>query len=143
MKTYKEITDELKAKSPAGTNFKDIQKAASEIFKQQKETQDKQKKATPSPAHVATSPEAGKITTKAFASTRKGGANQADDICDAINKQGNINRNSILAVARNYDTSFHLVEDHKIGVNTMVYLDGPYRVPREGFWKIFIAKPSQ
>lgn len=134
MKTYKEILDEVSKENPE-MKRRDAQMAASKIFKQQKEAADKSGKSTPPPPNVPPKP---RVVDKNTTSARPAAAgNKADEICDAINKMGNVNRNSILAVARQYDASFHLVKDHKIGVNWMVYLDGPYRVPKEGFWRIF------
>jgi len=112
--------------------MREAQILASTIFKQQKEAADKAGTASKPAVNIPPKPQKGVIPSRP-----KSTHNQADQICDAINKQGNINRNSILSVARSYDSSFHLVKDHKIGVNWMVYLDGPYRVPTEGFFRIF------
>jgi hypothetical protein len=133
MKTYKEILDEVRKENPE-MKMREAQIAASTIFKQQKDAADKAGTASKPAANIPPKPQKGAVK---FPGQPKSTHNQANEICDAINKAGNINRNSILSIARSYDSSFHLVKDHKVGVNWMVYLDGPYRVPTEGFWKIF------
>lgn len=126
-KSYQDILSEVKAKNP-DIKMQDAQKAASAIFKTQKDAQDKNPKFVPP-------------VIKANPISSNNQSVSASEVDAAINAAG-VNRNSILSIARNFDPNFTMVIDHWEGVNAHVYLDGPCRVPESGFYKIFLVKPK-
>ena len=56
---------------------------------------------------------------------------------DAIRAAG-INKHNIMRVATSFNKDFKMKTAGKDGVNSLVYLDGPCRVPVTGYFKIWI-----
>jgi hypothetical protein len=130
MKTYKEIVDDVKAKNPS-LNFKEIQIAASEIFKAAKIATDAAAELTKPPvipAHLPGTPQEVKANID---------KNLSEAVDAAIRKEG-INRHSLINISHRYNADFHLVLDGKQGVNTKCHLDGPCRVPENGYYLIYL-----
>ena len=120
MKKYHEILVEVKEKTPE-MSHRDAQKTASVIFREQEEVKAKaaakDKPESPAPGiDVALS----KIMEEEIY-----GENHLYD------------KNKILIVARAHG-DFDLIKAGKDGVNTLVYLSGPTRVPATGYFKIYI-----
>lgn len=130
MKTYIDILNEVKDKNPA-INYRDAQITASKIFKQQKEAADKLKKETA--VSTMTKPVEIESQNKNISSITL-----SNSVDAAIQQLGGKNRHNILATARTFDKTFSMITVRKEGVNTLVYLDGPCRVPGSGYYKIFI-----
>ena len=129
MKTYQEILKEVKEKN-AEMSHKDAQKAASTIFREAKVAEEKEKE------QAGGEPGAGDETKD----TPKIDTALADKIEAAIRgHEHNYDKNKIMQVANSFG-DFKLIEAGKDGVNTLVYLDGPTRVPAAGYFKIFIAR---
>jgi hypothetical protein len=127
MKSYQAILKEVKAKNPE-ISHKDAQKAASKIFREaqlakQKEAEENKSTAPPAAAKKKAMSKAKVALSEEIESVILGPGNSYD-------------KNKILRVANTYG-DFELVEAGKDGVNTLVYLRGPVRVPATGYFKIF------
>lgn len=138
MKNYKQILDEVKAKNPK-LSFREAQITASNIFREQKEMAEKANAFKGPVEPVKTIQE----TPQNFTSQQVqiGGQNiNPNDVEQAIRDRG-IDLNSIRFIAQAFSPYFTLHFAGKEGVNTLVYLDGPCRVPASGFFRIFYVKP--
>ena len=117
MKKYPEILKEVKDKNPE-MSHKDAQKIASTIYREQEEVKAKDEaKAAPATPGIDETL-SNKIEQEIY------GPNHSYD------------KNKILNVAMAHG-DFDLIEAGKDGVNTLVYLSGPTRVPARGYFKIF------
>jgi hypothetical protein len=144
MKNYKEILGEVRSKNPK-LSFREAQITASNIFREQKEMAEKAN-AFKGPVQSIVSqsfPHAGaqvKSENKVDEPQFLGNVNiNPDDVEQAIRDRG-IDLNSIKFIAQSFSPYFTLHFAGKEGVNTLVYLDGPCRVPASGFFKIFYVK---
>lgn len=126
MKSYQEILATVKSKNP-GMSHKDAQKTASNIFRDEKIAEENEKNSTES-----TTSKKGKVASKAALALSK----EIESVI--VGPRNTYDKNKILTVANSYG-DFTLVEAGKDGVNTLVYLKGPVRVPATGFFKIFKA----
>jgi hypothetical protein len=125
MKTYKEILAKVKKKNPE-MSHKDAQKAASSIFREAKEAEEKKKEKP-----------GGGEEPKAVPSIDVALSEKIE--ASILGEHHTYDKNKIMQVANSFG-DFKLIEAGKDGVNTLVYLDGPTRVPAAGYFKIFIAR---
>lgn len=122
MKTYPEILKEVKEKNTTMSHH-DAQKTASTIFRELKEEEAKKDSGPKDPPKTE--------------------SKKADDLALSNKIEAEIrgdkhlyDKNKIIGVGRRYG-DFKFVEDGKDGVNTLVFLQGPVRVPAKGHFKIF------
>lgn len=120
MKPYNEILAELKAK---GMKHREAQMKASELFKAQKEDV---------PFEVKD------VIKPVIKPRQKYEMSINPDEVEAAIRAAGVNIHSIQSVSRNFSPNFQFVKAGKDGVNTKVYLDGPCRVPANGFFKVWI-----
>lgn len=120
MKNYQEILSDVREKNP-DLPFKEAQILASKINKEQKEAEEK---SAFQHAATASKPE------------KKSSINP--DTVEAAIRAAGVDKHSIQVVAKRFHPDFTMVKDGKDGVNTLVHLDGPVRVPRTGHFKIWI-----
>ncbi len=118
MKKYHVILAEVKEKT-SELSHRDAQKTASVIFREQEEVKAKAE-AKAEPAAPGIDVALSKIMEEEIY-----GENHLYD------------KNKILIVARAHG-DFDLIKAGKDGVNTLVYLSGPTRVPATGYFKIYI-----
>ena len=136
MKNYKQILEDVRSKNPK-LSFREAQITASNIFREQKEMEDK--------ANAFQGPvkfEFDKTPVKDIITGQPVGKSNIDpyDVEKQIRDRG-VDINSIMAVAHSISPYFTMQFAGKDGVNTLVYLDGPCRVPATGFFRIFYVKP--
>ena len=121
MKKYQDYLKELKEKNPK-MSHKDAQIKASELYQAEKDKA-----------------EADSATKAAAAAPKpkKGLSFDPDNIEAEIRKAG-VNIHNIVRIGQSFDKEFRMIIAGKDGVNTKVYLDGPARVPQEGFFVVWI-----
>lgn len=117
MKNYATVLKEVKDKNPK-LSHREAQITASTIFQEQKETEVK--------AHIA-------IPKQPMAKSYV----NPDAVETEIRRAG-VNKHNIQVIAKNFAHGFEFKIAGKDGVNSLVYLDGPCRVPRTGFFKVWI-----
>jgi len=121
MKKYEDILKEIKEKNPE-ISQKNAQIAAS-----------KEHKALKRIAQANDATDAAKDEPK----PKKALSFDPDNVENEIRKAG-VNIHSIQKIGAQFDKNLKLVKAGKDGVNTKVYLDGPARVPRTGYFLIWI-----
>jgi hypothetical protein len=123
MKTYPKILKEVIEKNPS-IALKDAQKLASTIYREQKEANDK-----------LSNPVSGVIPP--IKNVSFGSAINPDEVEKAIREAG-VDKHNIQVIARRYSPNFQFKIAGKDGVNSLVYLNGPCKVPRNGYFKVWI-----
>jgi len=124
MKKYEDILKEIKEKNPE-ISQKNAQIAAS-----------KEHKALKRIVQANDATDAAKDEPK----PKKALSFDPDNVENEIRKAG-VNIHSIQRIGAQFDKNLKLViTTLKDGVNTKVYLDGPARVPRTGYFLIWIQK---
>lgn len=118
MKKYHAILKEVKDKNPE-MSHKDSQQVASEIYREQEEVKAKaESKAAPAAAPGIDEALSAKMEAEIYGPDHR------------------YDKNKIINVGRAHG-DFDLLEAGKDGVNTLVYLSGPTRVPAKGYFKIY------
>lgn len=116
--SYPEILIAVKAENP-DLSHKDAQIEASKRFQKQKE-------------EIA---KANPPTDKAPKGAKK--LNFDPAYAEEMVASKKPDHHGMLIQARNFDPSFELKEAGKDGVNTLIYFDGPCRIPAQGYYKVF------